>query len=236
MKRSAINPTPSYAGATHGSTNLVFSASHAARFRMAADLLGLQRAERFLDYGCGDGHLLAMLVPTGAELFGYDPAPEMKAALQALDSVTAIERVAALPSGSFDAASCCEVLEHVTSAEGAAIMEACHRILRPDGRMVVSVPVEIGPAAVAKHVLRRIGGRPAEANATWSNLARAAVGMKVQRLDYGGGYFGHVGFDFRLLPALFERTGFKILRQAFSPFPALGPLCNSQTFFLLQRG
>ena len=58
--------------------------------------------------------------------------------------------------GHYDLITCMEVLEHVV--ETREVIERLCRLLAPGGRLVVSVPVEIGAALVVKQAARRIAG------------------------------------------------------------------------------
>jgi hypothetical protein len=66
-------------------------------------------------------------------------------------------------------------------------------------------------------------------------IAGAPVDRPVYESRFADGtpnrYHGHKGFNWRALAARVERD-FRIERTRFSPVPALGPLLNSQAWFL----
>lgn len=106
---------------------------------------------RVLDAGSGLGtalHLLGQALPD-ATAIGTDVDPQRhldgrRAGVRA--PVTAAD-LAALPHAdeSFDVVLCSEVLEHVDDADDA--LRELHRVLRPGGRLLVSVPHADFPAA-----------------------------------------------------------------------------------------
>jgi SAM-dependent methyltransferase len=112
--------------------------------------LDIEPGARVLDLGCGEGrhvHGLAML--TGADLVGLDAdaASLAKAAAGMADlpsgggSVLWVRGDALrLPfaDGAFDAVVCSEVLEHLQDV--AAALAEMTRVLRPGGRLAVTVP------------------------------------------------------------------------------------------------
>jgi hypothetical protein len=63
------------------------------------------------------------------------------------------------------------------------------------------------------------------------NVARSALGLKIERRSYTG----HIGFDHRRLPPLFERHGFAIVKRATSPFAWGGAALATQLFFVLRK-
>ena len=96
---------------------------------------------RILDIRCGGGFLAQGLSAGGYEITGVDPSTT---ALRAAQS-TGIASLAAgwgerLPfaSGTFDAAICSEVLEHVVSP--VTVLSEAARVLRPGGVLLFSVP------------------------------------------------------------------------------------------------
>jgi SAM-dependent methyltransferase len=107
-------------------------------------LLGEARAgERVLDLGCGAGRFVAALRDAGADAVGVDIA---SAALERARRVAPgadlrlLEHDGSIPlaHASVDVVWCSEVLEHVADV-GHTLLEA-RRVLRPGGRLLVTVP------------------------------------------------------------------------------------------------
>lgn len=112
--------------------------------RRRALLLGEARpGERVLDLGCGAGRFVAALRAAGADPVGVEIA---EAALERARrnapgaDLRAIEPDGSLPleHASVDLVWCSEVLEHVADTAH-ALLEA-RRVLRPGGRLLVTVP------------------------------------------------------------------------------------------------
>jgi len=112
--------------------------------RRRALLLGEARAgERVLDLGCGAGRFVAALRDAGADPVGVEIA---EAALERARAVAPgadlrlLEPDGSIPleHGSVDLVWCSEVLEHVADT-AQALLEA-RRVLRPGGRLLVTVP------------------------------------------------------------------------------------------------
>lgn len=201
-----------------------FSLSHGARFRTAVKLIDAQPGQSILDYGCGNGRLLKLL-PHG-NLTGYDPVA------QNLNGFRAVSSTLQLAPASFDTISLCEVLEHVSANERETILADCYRLLKPDGKLIVSVPIEVGLSALVKNLARWFKVRPLETDMTFGNVLRSTFYLPINRFDYGG-FFGHMGFHYADLEKQI-REKFRIERKTFSPLP-FGPLFNSQVFYVLTK-
>lgn len=100
---------------------------------------------RVLDLGCGGGILTEALAAARAEVTGIDASEDMiqvaslHAAAQglALDYRQATAESHARDHGAhYDAITCMELLEHVP--DPGSLLSACHRMLRPGGRLIVS--------------------------------------------------------------------------------------------------
>jgi SAM-dependent methyltransferase len=112
--------------------------------RRRALLLGEARAgERVLDLGCGAGRFVAALRDAGADAVGVEIAEAALerarrnvpgADLRLLEPDGSVP----LPHGSVDLVWCSEVLEHV--ADPAHLLLEARRVLKPSGRLLVTVP------------------------------------------------------------------------------------------------
>jgi SAM-dependent methyltransferase len=91
------------------------------------------RAARVLDAGCGEGILVDEYADVLA-IEGIDPnysSPRVRTG-----SLTALP----YSTGTFDAALCLDVLEHLTFEEQPRALAELHRVLRPGGQLLVSIP------------------------------------------------------------------------------------------------
>ena len=102
---------------------------------------GLERAQRALDLGCGDGRLTREL--DAAETVAADVSDVALA--RAAGRVPAARLVpldpdAPLPleDGSFDLVLCAETVEHVRDVQ--LLLSEVRRVLRPGGRLAVTTP------------------------------------------------------------------------------------------------
>jgi 2-polyprenyl-3-methyl-5-hydroxy-6-metoxy-1,4-benzoquinol methylase len=250
------SPTPETAG--HYARKQIYCPSrvvawsHGRRFRLAARLAGEGGGGRLLDYGCGDGTFVALVHDRFAAAVGAD--------VDAGQIVDCRRRLADLPNARFlvasmldgaehaaayDVVTCMEVLEHTTDDERRRVLGALGRFVRPGGRIVISVPIEIGPALAAKQFFRALAAwrghgdyrhretyTPRELAA--AVLGRTGLARAVYTVEGAGGrstWCGHKGFDWRVL-ARELRERFVVERRLFSPMPLAGPLLNSQAWFV----
>jgi 2-polyprenyl-3-methyl-5-hydroxy-6-metoxy-1,4-benzoquinol methylase len=113
------------------------------QLRRALLLRAVMSGERVLDVGCGDGRFAAELAAHGASVVGIDVAEEpLRRARQRSDGLD-VRLVApaggwALEDASFDVVWAGEVIEHV--ADTAGWLSEVRRVLRPQGRLLLSTP------------------------------------------------------------------------------------------------
>jgi len=100
---------------------------------------------RILDVGCGGGILAEALARTGAQVTAIDlsqsslEVARQHARLHDLQidyRYVSAEQLAQEQSGSFDAVTCMEMLEHVP--DPGQVITACARLLKPGGRVIFS--------------------------------------------------------------------------------------------------
>jgi len=229
--------------------------SHRRRFETGLQLAARFRGQRILDYGCGDGTFLALLLASpdapgsavGAELDDVQ-VHDCRARLGALPGV-AFELIANLDrpehAGAYDGIVCMEVLEHVVNVD--AIVDRLWRLLADRGTLLVSVPVETGVPLVIKQSARRIAGwrrlgdYDTTSRYTWRELAAGVVagrGQHIRRPVYEGTagppYHDHKGFNWRALADRISRR-FAIESIVASPIRWLGPSLATQVWFVAHK-
>jgi SAM-dependent methyltransferase len=228
--------------------------SHGRRFDVARRLAGRRAGGRLLDYGCGDGTFVAIAHGDFSEAVGWDVDPgqiaECQRRLGQLPGVRfeIVPKSAASNAASgWDVVTCMEVLEHCLEAERRRVLDRLASLVRADGVVVISVPIEMGPSVAGKQLFRAIAGlrnagdyRHRERYSPFEMLL-SVLGRRVRRVSFEGRsadgpyrYYGHKGFDYReLAQEIAER--FTIEERLFSPMPWLGPILNSQVWFVCTR-
>ncbi|MES0873947.1 class I SAM-dependent methyltransferase [Sinimarinibacterium thermocellulolyticum] len=217
--------------------------SHRRRFEVAARLLSPRAGEAVLDYGTGDGYLIALLAERQpqARYLAFEPVAEMRAQAQVLWSRAGIApelyaRREALRGVTVDKLACMEVMEHLDAPLLAQAFADFRLLLRPHGLLMLSVPIETGATALAKNAVRAALGQRF-VNASFGNVLRASFGRArhIVRPSRDGYIETHVGFDHRALAARLPDEGFVIERVLYAPLPRLGGLLNSQVFWVCRR-
>ena len=210
------------------------------------------RGGRLLDYGCGDGTFIALTHGLFAHATGADvDAAQLEECRRRLGSLERVEfiqsaaLVSALNTAAYDVVTCMEVLEHCTDGERARVVGELGRLCRPGGRIIVSVPIEIGPALAGKQLFRAIaawrGHGDYHHRETYSaaELTAAVFGRRpLVRPEYCVDtafgpvrYCGHKGFDWRVLEGEL-RARMQVESRLFTPMPMLKGLLNSQVWFV----
>jgi SAM-dependent methyltransferase len=111
-----------------------FSPAAYSQFAVTLPLLLAHAQGRLIDLGCGDMPLRSFVEPRVA---GYDSL-DLFPRSPAVTFVGDIQAMTMIADAAYDTALCVEVLEHVPNPFRA--VSEIYRILRPGGRLVVSVP------------------------------------------------------------------------------------------------
>ena len=114
-----------------------------------ADDLGVQAGDRVLDVGCGTGRLAMTfaerVAPTGS-VAGVDAAAEMieratsrarKQQVPVAFQVAFAQRLP-FPNATFDAVACTLALHHVAEDDQQTAVQEMHRVLKPEGRLLIA--------------------------------------------------------------------------------------------------
>ena len=108
---------------------------YSARRALFTKLAGLSKNARVLDVGCGSGMFLVHLKSEGfQDLTGVETSMVLRQRFRD-DS---IPLYSAIPDETFDAVFLLDVLEHIV--DDIEALTGIHRALRPDGKLILSVP------------------------------------------------------------------------------------------------
>jgi SAM-dependent methyltransferase len=239
------------------SRNRLVAWSHGSRFDTARWLAAPYAGSRLLDYGCGDGTFLALVHDLFPDALGVDAdSTQVAGCAQRFASLRTLAfgmtRDLSSPEheSRYDVVMCMEVLEHCPNDVQPHVIDDLARACSPHGRVIISVPIEIGPALAAKQAAR--GFAAARGLSEYETRERYTVGELARmivagprtaipraetsvELDDGSWmrFTGHKGFNWRALERLI-RTRFTVERRVCSPIPIVGAWLNSQIWFVLR--
>ena len=231
-----------------GSSNKVIAWSHRSRFERAISLID-RESVRLLDYGCGDGTFLAMAAAKIETGHGADiDANQIEVCRERftdLDGVTfsVIGDLTTEYNGTFDVVTCMETLEHCTEDIVEIVLADLARLVAPGGRVIISVPIEIGPSFAVKQSVRALARRMGNSSyavverysaADAAKMVFAGRNTSVERPLYmmdGAEAYSHFGFNWR---ALRERVAHHLVVEEtqFTPVGQLRGFASSQAWFL----
>jgi hypothetical protein len=135
--------------------------------------------------------------------------------------------------GPFSMVTLFETIEHLHQEELVDFLSTCERVLGPDGGILISGPIEVGPALLLKEANRSIlhFRRPEHG---LLELAKASVlGIRASRaIDIKR---SHKGFDFRNAISAIEALGWGAEMLHFGPLPIGTWYGNSQFYLWVTR-
>lgn len=181
-----------------------------------------------LDFGCGIGDFLIALraVRQDADLVGFDPYQGKPSA-----AYNRIHDIRAAPSSAADVLCAFEVLEHLTDEEIETFLLEARRMLKPGGKLLISVPIIAGPTLLLKEANRYRMFRRLEYSVP-ELVAAAFLGKPAPRaVDRKT---SHKGFDFRAALAMVQGS-FALRSSDLCPFQNLPWWLNSQVFWIFAR-
>lgn len=223
--------------------------SHRSRFEFGLDQVRAFGGRSILDYGCGDGVFLKSLNGAYEKCVGVDISTNFindcrlrMGSRPGYDFLMVDELEAHYGPESFDVITCMETLEHCTTDTVDEILLKCRRLLKPDGLLLISVPIEVGPSLLAKQLGRMISGlrnigdyRLAFENYTLPEMVTMTFANEKSTIrrpyavDQDSAY-GHKGFNWMSLKKQVQNY-FEIENKNFTPLPATGSFLNSQAWF-----
>jgi 2-polyprenyl-3-methyl-5-hydroxy-6-metoxy-1,4-benzoquinol methylase len=232
--------------------------SHASRFRLGRKLVEPYAGRRLLDYGCGDGTLLALVHDLFPEAVGADVDPDqIKNCAKRLTDMAGVsfvltdELTEVRHEGAYGLVVCMDVVEHCPEESWDLILSQFGRLAAPGGIIIISSPVETGPSLMGKQFIRAVAGwgglgdykhRETYTMAEFWKMVFAGeqttIDRPVYRADFASEkwkhFHGHKGFNWRKLRARVDER-LAIQRTCFSPLGWMGEYFSSQVWFICRR-
>ena len=225
MQDAKIKHQPTYVEMTIDAANPLVRYAHRTRMARSFDAIKRHLPAKgvFVDFGAGTGLLLESVRQfyPDADLVGVEPY--MQSSFP--NSARYVAGLSDLPDSKADVISAFEVCEHLYDRELSDFLEGCQRILRPDGHLVLSVPIMQGMAVGLKELNHlRIHG---VTEYSIGDVCRATFGLSVSRAPEPR--LNHKGFDFREFSRKVEGF-FTIESRFYSPLGGAPWFLNSQLF------
>lgn len=244
VQGSGVSGYVTYESMTHGDRNPLKRWLQNRRLDDAIDLIP-DAAQAVVDFGGGDGVLTARLAARRPAVLVtcFEPEPifcwEAEKRLRGTDRVSLVAREADIADNWAQAVVCCEVFEHLPDAQADAALDQIARMLAPGGVLIVGVPVEVGPPALAKglfRLLRRPGALDARPDQIWRACLHRPHGPRfVADIAEGRPYHPlHIGFDHRALQSRLS-SRFDLILARGSPWRALPATLNSEIYFVAKK-
>lgn len=219
--------------------------AHRSRFNAVLDVLGNNKYTQALDYGCGDGWLLRTAYERGivtsgigvdVEEYMLSTCQELFAGINGFQFSTPKELSQKILPQSCDLIFCTETLEHI--GYPAKALDLILNYCQPGAKMVISVPLEIGPSLLWKQIgryLANMKGNYGYERYTLKELFYATILWDTNSFPSSHlsqcEYTGHKGFDYQKIEKLLAEK-VTIERRVFSPFPWSGNLLNSTVIWV----
>jgi 2-polyprenyl-3-methyl-5-hydroxy-6-metoxy-1,4-benzoquinol methylase len=253
MHRTNVPEVGSYAKKQLFGASRLLAWSHQARFRFAINLVKKMKPRRIVDYGCGDGTFLYLLGGKGTHRIGIDYDEQQILDCQKrysgeIEFVTT-NKFSWAPQA--DVISCMEVIEHCTVQQRQEVLQNIRKLMDRDARLILSVPVEIGPTLIAKHLVRWFlaltnfpgyGYREKYTPVEFLKMVLATKNTKFTRPLYSTkeangetrSWHGHKGFNWRSFRSELEND-FVIESIYFTPIDFFYGLFASQVWFICRQ-
>ncbi len=226
----------SYARLTIDSPNPLARYAHRTRLRKSL-ALALPRigTGKVLDFGCGSGAFVSAVLALKKDIVGYEPFMHERSA-SGLPIYSRMEDVEAL--GPYTLVTLFETIEHLHDEEIDTFLQTCQNLLGINGVILISAPIEIGPALLLKELNRylrtpRSLRRECLEHSAADLLKASFLGVPPSRT--WNLKASHKGFDFRQTIRYLEDKGWRVEMLSHSPLPIGTWYGNSQVFLSARR-
>ena len=216
-----------YDSETINSPNPLARYAHRNRLRKSVELaLPRLRNGKVLDYGCGSGAFVSALeaLASGCAV-GYEPfmTDRCGGGLPIFSTLQDAEKL-----GPYNLITLFETIEHLSAVEIDGFLEVCGRNLSPTGGILISAPIEIGPALVLKELNRSILRFKQPEHRLVEFLKASLLGMPARRAE--DIKISHRGFDFRQAMQYLQACGWEVEVLCYGPLPIGTWYGNSQVY------
>lgn len=199
-----------------------------------------------MDFGCADGWFLSLAYQCGLVTsgIGIDVDPQMLAScrekFREVEGFSFIhpDEVTSDLFQTCDLAICTETLEHVASPQ--EMIEQMLLFCRSGARVIISVPIEVGPSVIAKQLGRFLsqkgGASYGYEKYELRELMQAGMFWDTSKIDCShnnseSNEKGHKGFDYRKVDALI-RDRLRVEQMEYSPINFMGRVLNSTVYWV----
>ena len=196
-----------YDNYTYNSKNPLARFAHRSRFNLGLKLIRTDKKINVLDFGCADGRFLNSLnVYPGSNLVGYEPFME-SSLFDKVPIVKTWEEVKGQckKNQKFDYVLCFEVLEHLNVKNQIDVFKKFFEVIKDEGKLIISVPVEFGFPSVLKNIRRVSLHGSSEIyslkNIFFSFFRKKTKFMKSHRKE--DKYLSHMGFFYQDMENIF---------------------------------
>lgn len=212
------NNMGNYDAQTINAANPLVRFAHRHRIRQSLALaLPRMGCGKLLDYGCGSGVFLSEIIlrRPGCAV-GYEPimTERTHASLPIFDTLAELEL-----EGPYNLITLFETIEHLSDEELGLFLEFASRVLTPNGAILISAPVEIGPALIFKDLNRFALRRKGSEHRALELLRAAIFGIPARRAE--NLKTSHRGFDFREARNNLRDRGWATDVLSYGPLPTL---------------
>ncbi len=158
------------------------------RWRMRQAMRFIRAGARVIDVGAHEGELFHALGKNLGEGYGIEPLRQTPRVETNFTVVPGFFPAVRPADAGWDAVTMLAVLEHVPTREQPALAAACHALLKPGGRVIITVP-----AKAVDQILATL------------RFLRLIDGMSLEE---------HYGFEPADTLKLFSAPGFRLLQQS----------------------
>lgn len=222
----------SYESNTVNARNPIVRYTHRNRIKRSVELACHKRGGgRVLDYGCGSGIFVSLLNSLEFETaIGYEPymKERCKEELPVYSDLEEINN-----NGPYSLITLFETIEHLSENEVCAFLDVCEKNLLKSGGVLISAPIEVGPALILKELNRSVFKFRHSEHSFMEFLKASVFGIAARRAEHIK--YSHKGFDFRSAIKFLKLNGWNVEILCFGPLPIATWYGNSQVYLWVTK-